>query len=198
MKIGILGGTFDPVHIGHIILAEEVKKTLKLDEVWFVPAGNPYFKNGTEVLGASHRKEMVKRVTGEGGFKLSTIELDRDGESYTFDTLKSLSADSQGKDEFYFILGWDNLADFHKWKKAGEILELCYLAAVPRVGWEVPDMDKLEKQLKGIKEKTILLSKPEIDISSSLVRERVKKGLPFKHLVPESVYEYITENNLYK
>lgn len=199
MKIGILGGTFDPIHTGHIILAEEVKKALRLDEIWFMPAGNPYFKKGAEVLPACHRKEMVERaIEGKEGYRLSSVEMDRIGETYTFDTLRELKEGAAKSDELYFILGWDNLANFYKWKNAGKILNLCRLAAVPRVGQKVPDVEALDKKVKGIKEKAVLLSKPEVDISSSLVRERIKESLPFKHLVPESVYNYIVENNLYK
>ncbi len=186
------------MHLGHLAIAEEVQLKLCLDEVLFVPAGRPWLKEATGVLGAQHRLAMLRlALGGRPSFKIDTIELDRSGPTYTADTLAELRRRLPG-DELFFIIGADNLAQLPRWREPGKIISLCRLAVVPRVGCPPPDIDCLEAAIPGLKQKLILLDKPLIDISASTVRERVRGGLPIDDLVPASVAGYIKEKGLYR
>lgn len=199
MKQGVLGGTFDPVHTGHLVLAEEVKKRLNLDEVLFIPAGQPCFKKGDDVTAAEKRVEMTAAAIAQKPyFRLSRVEVERSGPSYTVDTLAELKKQLAEGDELYFIMGWDNLADLPLWREPERIIKLCSLVAVPRVDCPVPDMDVLETKIPGISKRVVMLNKPEMDISASVIRERVAHGLPISHLVPEAVAAYIEKEGLYR
>ncbi len=199
MNIGILGGTFDPVHKGHLVVANEVTIKLGLDEVLFVPAGNPWLKANTRISPAEDRVQMVKlAIAGKPGFRLSTIEIERAGPTYTADTIRELRQGLGAGDELFFILGWDNLNDLPRWHQPELLISMSRLVAVPRVGAPVPDLDLLEVAIPGISRRVIMLDKPEIDISASAIRERVRQGLPISHLVPEAVERYIRENGLYR
>ncbi len=199
MKIGILGGTFDPIHSGHLVVAEVVRVWLELALVLFVPAGQPWLKANNIISVAAHRLEMVRlAIAGRPYFQLSTLELEREGPTYTVDTLLALKKKGGSKDETFFILGWDNLVDLPRWHQPVKLISLCRLLAVPRVGCPVPDLAELDKELPGLASRVILLDKPEIDISASVVRERVCRGLSIGSLVPQAVAEYISEHGLYK
>lgn len=198
MNIGVLGGTFDPVHIGHLVLAEEVRARLGLAEVLFVPAGRPYLKEDTSISAAEHRLQMVRlAITDKSYFKLSTMEIERAGPSYTVDTIAELKSQLSDGDELFFILGWDNLEDLPQWREPRRLISICRLVAVPRVGYPLPDLNSLEKTVPGLSERVVMLDKPEIDISASVIRERVARGLSIEHLVPEAVEKYIGEQGLY-
>lgn len=198
MDIGILGGTFDPIHNGHIIVAEEVRARLNLAEVVFVPAGQPWLKAGSPILAAEHRVQMVRlAIAGKPYFKLSTMEVERAGPSYTVDTIAELRAQLGTGDELFFILGWDNLAQFPKWKEPSRIIKMCRLVAVPRPGYSLPDLSSVEASLPGLSRRLILLDKPEVDIVATEIRDRVAQGLSIRHLVPEPVDEYIRQHKLY-
>lgn len=198
MNIGVLGGTFDPVHIGHLVLAEEVRARLGLAEVLFVPAGRPYLKEDTSISAAKHRLQMVRlAITDKSYFKLSTMEIERAGPSYTVDTIAELKSQLSDGDELFFILGWDNLEDLPQWREPRRLISICRLVAVPRVGYPLPDLNSLEKTVPGLSERVVMLDKPEIDISASVIRERVARGLSIEHLVPEAVEKYIGEQGLY-
>jgi nicotinate-nucleotide adenylyltransferase len=197
MKVGLFGGTFDPIHNGHIVVAETVLQKVDLEKVIFIPAGKPWLKEGREITSATHRLKMVElAISGKSHFELSRIEIERPGATYTIDTLIDL-INKKNNTELYVIIGLDSLADFPRWKNPSRLLSLCYLVVVPRPGYPLPDIRSMEKELPGLKTHLILLNAPEIDISSSEVRRRVEKGLSFKHLVPESVAKYIQENRLY-
>jgi len=198
-KTGILGGTFDPVHTGHILLAEEVAGRLGLCEVVFIPAGHPWLKENGAITSAEHRLAMLKlAVAGRPLFSISTMELERPGPSYTADTMVELGRRRSAEEELYFILGWDNLKELPRWHQPQKLISLCKLAAVPRVGSQAPDLDELEKSLPGIKGRVAMLDGPHIDISASEIRRRVAAGLSIEGLVPPDVALYIEEHGLYR
>lgn len=198
MNIGVLGGTFDPIHNGHILIAEEVRNRLDLAEVIFVPAGQPWQKEVNPVLSVEHRVPMVRLSVAEKPyFNLSTIEVERAGPSYTVDTLTALTTQLGTGDELFFILGWDNLAQLPQWRQPSRLIQVCRLVAVPRPGYPLPDLDSLETSIPGLSQRLIILKKPEVDISASDIRSRVAQGLPIRHLVPGQVDEYIKQHRLY-
>ena len=198
MKTGILGGTFNPIHNGHLAVAEEVKSRLSLDEILFVPAGQPWRKWGNPVLPAEHRVEMLRlAIADKSYYRLSLIEVEREGPSYTLDTLTELSSGSGAESEIFFIVGWDSLTDLPYWKSPEQIIQLCRLVAVHRPGYSRPALESLEMQVPGISGRVVLLDRPVVDISASEIRERVARGLPISGLVPEAVEQYIRENGLY-
>ena len=198
MNIGVLGGTFDPIHMGHLIIAEETRGRLNLAEILFVPAGQPWLKANNLISPAEHRVQMVHlAIADKPCFKLSTMEIERPGPSYTVDTIAELQGQLGVRDELFFILGWENLAELHQWHEPSRLIKMCRLVAVPRVGYTVPDLKSLEAAIPGLSQSVILLDTPEIDISASEVRNRVAHGLSIRHLVPEPVERYIKEHGLY-
>lgn len=198
VKVGVLGGTFDPVHRGHLAMAEEVVGSLALDEMLMIPAGRPMLKKAAMATPAEHRLAMLRlAVAGSPHLKISTIELERPGSTYTLDTLVELKKQYGDKALIYFILGWDTLAQLPEWYKPREIIEKCYLVAVPRPGFTQPNVRLLEKDLPGIAGKLIFMDKPRIDISASVIREMAAGGKAIDQLVPESVADYIKKHKLY-
>lgn len=198
MNICVLGGTFDPIHRGHLIVAEVVRSRFHPAEVVLMPAGHPWLKSGQNVAPAADRLAMVRLAAAEAGLQVSTIEIERPGPSYTVDTLRTLKSSLSTADALYFVLGWDNLLSIARWHAPEEIIKLAKLIAVPRVGSIVPGADVLERCLPGLAQRVVLLDKPEVDVSATVIRERVGMGLPIDHLVPEEVARYIRENNLYR
>ena len=197
MKIGIFGGTFDPVHLGHLRIAEEVRLSLNLSEVILVPAGQPPFKPDYLITPVEQRLQMLHlAVANKPDLKVSTIEIERSGPSYTVDTIAELKSQYDA-DELYFILGWDSLENLAEWRESSRIITMCHLAAVPRPGWRQPDLKLLEESIPGISQRVVFLEKPVIDISSSVIREMVRCAESINHLVPEAVAEYIKEHKLY-
>ena len=195
----ILGGTFDPIHRGHLLVASVVREKLCPAEVMLMPAGNPWLKSGRIVASAADRLAMVRLAAeGQTGLSVTTLEIDRPGPSYTVDTLRTLRKSLLPGEELFFILGWDNLLELSRWCEPEKIIQLCRLVAVPRIGSRVPDSVTLEKLLPGLSQRVILLEKPEIDISATVIRERVKLGLPVNHLVPDAVADYIKNHQLYR
>jgi GTPase len=196
-KIGILGGTFDPIHLGHIMIAEEVKQALDLAEIIIVPAGQPQTKRLETVTPAYMRLEMLElAVRGKPDFKVSDIEIERKGPSFTVDTLLEMKNRYKGY-EIFFILGWDSLAQIPTWHEPSRIINLCTLVAVPRPGYKRPTLKQLEGVLPGITERVIFMDRPRLDISATGIRERVGQGEPIDHLVPEAVAGYIKKHKLY-
>lgn len=199
MRTGILGGTFDPIHNGHLAIAEEARAYLNLTEVLFLPSGRPWMKSERTISPANHRVEMIKlAIKARPYFKLSTIETDQQGPSYSIDTVAKLKAQSAAATVLYFILGWDSLAMLPRWKEPSKLIEMCFLVAIPRPGYSRPDMKKLEAEIPGVSKKVILLDKPRIDISATEIRDKVAQGLSIGRLVPEAVALYINENGLYR
>lgn len=198
MNIGVLGGTFDPIHMGHLVVAEEVKARLNLAEVLFVPAGLPWLRANSPLSAAEHRVQMVRLALGNKSyFKISTTEVERAGSSYTVDTIAELKGQFGAEDELFFILGWDCLTELPKWREPSRLVAMCRLVAVPRVGSTAPDLRALEASIPGLVERVILLDKPKVDISASGIRDRVAQGLSIEDLVPEPVERYIREQGLY-
>ncbi len=198
MNIGVLGGTFDPVHNGHLIVAEEVKTRLNLAEIIFVPAGQPWLKADRPISPAEHRLQMLRlAIVDKPYFKLSSIEIERTGPSYTVDTIAELRDKFGSEDELFFIFGWDSLAELPQWREPSRLIKMCYLVAVPRPGYPRPKLKTLEVIIRGLSQRVMLMKEPEIDISASAIRERVARGLSIRHLVPEPVNRYIKEHGLY-
>ncbi len=198
MKIGVLGGTFDPVHRGHLLVAEEARARLNLDEVLFVPAGQPWLKGDSLITAAEHRVQMLRlAIAGYPYFKLSTVEVDRSGPSYTVHTITALQAQLGAGNELFFILGWDALAQLPRWREPSRLIKMCHLVAVPRPGYPMPDLNSLEAAIPGLSRRLILLEKPEVDIEATEIRNRVARGLSIRHLVPEPVDDYIKKHKLY-
>jgi len=198
MKIGILGGTFDPIHLGHLMVAEEVRIRLGLSEILFVPAGQPWLKIDHAVTAAVHRVEMVRRaIAGNPNFKLCTLEIERPGLSYTVDTITALR-ERLGAQSFFFILGSDTLAEFHLWKEPDKLVRMCQLVVMPRVGLSLSDLNSLEARVPGVIDRLIKLDVPVVDISSSKIRQYVAQGLSIRYLVSDDVERYISEQKLYR
>ena len=199
MNIGVLGGTFDPIHIGHLIIAEEARLRLGLSQVLFVPAGEPWLKAPRIIAPGEHRLEMIRlAIASNRLFRASTVDLERPGPSYTVDTLTDLKRELGEEADFYFILGLDALAEFSTWKEPERIFEMCRLVAAKRPESRDLDMESLERSIPGISRRVIILDNPQIGISSSEIRQRVAAGLSITDLVPEAVERYIRERGLYK
>ncbi|HEY55636.1 MAG TPA: nicotinate-nucleotide adenylyltransferase [Dehalococcoidia bacterium] len=198
MNIGVLGGTFDPIHLGHLLVAEEARARLDLAEVLFVPAGEPWLKANNAISPAQHRLEMVRlAIAGEAYFKLSAMEIERAGPTYTVDTIAELQARLGAGDELFFILGWDNLNQLPQWREPSRLIKLCRLVAVPRVDFALPELSSLEAAIPGLSQRVIRLDEPRVDVNASEIRRRVARGLSISRLVPEAVERYIIENKLY-
>ncbi len=198
-RIGVLGGTFDPAHNGHLAIAGEARKVLRLDEVLFVPAGQPWMKAGQAITPAEHRLAMLRlAVRGKPHFKVSTIELEREGPTYTVETLEELRSQYRENTEIYFIMGQDALPEFPRWRQPVRIIELATLAIFPRLGYPPPDLDALDTQLPGLKRRVVLLDSPLVDVSATEIRRRVVAGESLRGLVPAPVAAYIGANGLYR
>jgi nicotinate-nucleotide adenylyltransferase len=198
MKIGVLGGTFDPVHLGHIRMAEEARDALNLDQVIMVPAGQPMSKPNQPISPAEHRIEMLRLAVKEiPHLALSTIETERPGPTFTVDTLNAFQHKYGDKAELYFILGWDSLEQLPEWREPARLIKMCWLAAAPRPGCPRPDLKALERDIPGISKKVIFLEKPNIDISATAIREKIARGESIDHLVSGPVEAYIKKHKLY-
>ena len=198
MKIGVLGGTFDPVHLGHLAVAEEVNAALDPSEIILVPAGQPLLKPAHPTASAEHRLQMLRLAVADRPYcRVSAMEIERPGPSYTVDTLAELRGQLGDEDEIFFILGWGSLEQLPEWREPSMIIGMCRLVAVPRPGYPRPDLEALEGRIPGISQRVVLLEKPRIDISAASIRELVARGAPIDHLVPAPVAEYIREHKLY-
>ena len=196
-RVGIMGGTFDPIHYGHLRAADDACAAFELSEVIFVPTGQPPHKSGQVVSSASQRYLMTVLATIDCPyFSVSRIEIDRTGKSYTSDTLKSLRAMPQYEDtEFYFITGLDAVLDIVSWKNPQEVTELCKFVAVSRYGYTHKRMEELPEELRM---KIIPLEIPLLAISSTELRDRVRRNWSIRFLVPPNVDDFIRKNGLYK
>lgn len=193
MRIGIFGGTFDPIHNGHLVIAQTAINEIPLDQVLFIPAGIPPHKTDHEITSPELRLALVQEaIAGNPRFGVSTVELERQGPSYMIDTLKHFQSDAQHRnDRFFLIIGADNLITFQHWYHYDEILKLCTLAVYPRY-----ESDLL-KAAPEVMERAIVFKAPRMEISSSYIRDLVKQGKSIKYLVPEAVERFILRHRLY-
>jgi len=190
-RIGVMGGTFDPIHHGHLVAASEAAAELSLDEVIFVPTGRPAFKQHPGVTPAEHRYLMAVIATASNPrFTVSRVDIDRPGLTYTIDTLRELRAERPGADLF-FISGADAIEQILSWKDAGSLWEMAHLVAVSRPGHTL--------STAGIPEGAVsTLEVPALAISSTDCRARARAGEPVWYLVPDGVVQYITKHQLYR
>jgi nicotinate-nucleotide adenylyltransferase len=198
LRLGILGGTFDPIHHGHLVAAQEVAGSLALARVLLIPVRQPPHKEEEPGASAEHRLAMVRlAAAGNPSFEVSTLEFDRSGPSYTVDTLRILASE-QPDAELYFIVGMDSLADLPRWHDPGGILRLAHLVGVHRPGWCPESLSQLEAVVPEAAGRVQIIEIPELDISSTDIRERIRTGRSIKYLVPDAVANYINEQGLYR
>jgi len=199
MNIGVLGGTFDPIHSGHLVIAEEAGLKLRLDKALFIPAGQQWLKTERDITPAVHRVEMVRRaIADKPYFELSTVDVDRSGPTYSVETMTILHQQSGAEAKLFFIVGWDSLAELPQWKEPDRLVQLCKLVAVTRPGFNRPDLKEMESLVPGITQSVVWLDIPPIDISSTDIREKVAQGQSILGLVPDEVDKYIAEHKLYR
>ena len=190
-RLGVMGGTFDPIHYGHLVTAEEALVQFALDAVVFVPTGRPWMKEEREVSPAEDRYLMTVIATASNPrFHVSRIEVDREGPTYTVETLRALAAEHPDA-ELYFITGADAMLEILEWKESGEVLSLAHFIAATRPGY---DLTRFESQHANVS----LMSIPALAISSTDVRARISEGRPIRYLVPEGVKSYVEKAGLYR
>ena len=190
-RVGIMGGTFDPIHHGHLVAASEVATLYHLDEVIFVPTGEPWQKSARQVSPAEHRYLMTVIATASNPrFLVSRVDIDRIGPTYTSDTITDIAEQRPGAD-LYFITGADALGQILSWKQAADVLKLAYFVGVTRPGYELSDAHLPTDSVA-------LLDVPAMAISSSDCRTRVADGRPVWYLVPDGVVQYINKHHLYR
>ena len=198
-KIGIMGGTFNPIHNGHLILGQTAYEQFGLDEILFMPNKKPYYKKMSKNVTDEQRCDMVKlAIENNDSFTFSDIEVLRDGVTYTVDTLRILT--EQNPDcEYYFIMGADSLFHFDSWKEAGEIVKMAVLLVATRDSMATFDIESQIEYLQSEFEDARIecLFSPSLEISSNQLRKRCKEGKSIRYLVPDSVAFYIQEHNLY-
>jgi len=196
-RLGILGGTFDPPHIAHLVMADQARSQLNLSRVLVVLAGQPPHKLGRPVTPIEHRLAMTQlAIADDPSLALSRVEVDRPGPHYTVDTLAELRA-ARPEDDLYLLIGSDSLRDLMAWRDPARIVAQARLAVMRRPDAE-PDMRALEVALPGISARVEWVDAPWLDISSSDIQRRVRAGLSIRHLVPTTVERYIVEHGLYR
>lgn len=197
-NIGILGGTLNPIHLGHLIIAQTAKDELKLDKIYFMPSGCPPHKDVDLIADKEHRSNMVKLAVEDNSyFEFSDFELKRSGTIYTADTLRMLN-EQYPEDNFYFIMGTDSFFDIEDWKSPEEIFKLCTIAVAGRNNVTDNIENTIEYYKNKYKGNIVFINSPLINISSSYIRNSVKNNISIKYLVSNNVEQYIIENNLYK
>src|SRR5579871_6873413 len=199
LQIGLLGGTFDPIHIGHLRLAEEAREQLGLDRVLFLPAPHPWRKAGRPITPVAHRLAMVRlAVAGNAAFAVSTIELEQRGPTYTALTLAALRAELGDGVTLHFILGADALRDLPNWWEPGRIVALARLAVAARGRAPLRGLAELDRRVPGLIAACERVAMPALAISSTDLRRRAAEGRSLRYLVPEAVVAYIAEHQLYR
>ena len=198
-RIGVLGGTFDPIHLGHLVVGEEARDRLDLDRLVFMPAGSPRLKEHEPLASAMQRLEMVRLAVGEGDdSEISTQEVVREGSTYTVDTIAELRQQYAESDQIYFRVGMDALEQFDRWKEPDRLLRMCNLVVVNRVGHQRVDVNDFVGRFPEAGPGLTLLTVPRLEISSTDIRNRVRDGRSIKYLTPEPVVDYIAREGLYR
>jgi nicotinate-nucleotide adenylyltransferase len=199
MKVGILGGTFDPIHLGHLLMAESAREILELRQVLFVPAGDPPHKQELPITPACHRQAMVELALAHNPyFELCRVDLDRSGPNYSTETVQLIQKRYDLPPELcYFIIGSDSLQDLPTWHRPAELIKICRLAVARRPG-SVPDLTSLEATLPGLSDQLTWVEMPLVGISASDIRARVRAGQSIRYQVPDGVGEYIQKHQLYR
>ena len=200
VKIGLMGGTFDPIHVGHLVTAEEARQQFDLTNVIFVPTGMPPHKNSAMISLPEHRYLMTTlAVMSNPHFFVSRIEIDQKKPTFTIDTVKHYSSWKNPAPEIYFITGADAILEIFTWKDYEELLNLCTFIAVSRPGYSLERFhESLDKTSSKMRQKVHLLEIPALAVSSTFIRERVTLGKTIKYLTPEPVEQYIKKHELYK
>jgi nicotinate-nucleotide adenylyltransferase len=201
-SIGIMGGTFDPIHVGHLAIAEEAREALGLAVILFVPAARPPHRPDGAIASAEDRAAMVElAIAGNAAFAVSRIELDRPGPSYTTDTVAALAAAERAagrEPDLTFILSAETLHDLPTWHDPQGLLDTCRIAVVPREGYPAPDRAWLTAQFPGREDRIDLLEGPRLGLSSTAIRERLALGRSIRYLVSPAVAQYIDDHQLYR
>lgn len=200
-RIGIIGGTFDPVHYAHLAIAEEVYHALKLARILFVPAGQPPHKPEQRITSVEHRVAMLEQaIATNPHFALSLVDVQRTGPSYTVETLRFLRHEWGSRTEFYFVIGGDSLKDLPDWYDPAGILAQATIVALMRPGYTdvTTERELLIARLPGLQQRLIMLEGPLMELSSTELRQRVAKGRPIKYQTPEVVEQYIFRHHLYQ
>lgn len=200
-RVGIMGGTFDPIHQGHLVTAEAARSKFKLDKVVFVPSGRPPHKRGQTIVGGESRYLMTVIATSTNPyFEVSRTEIDRQGESYAIDTVRYFKSIMNYDSELFFITGADAILEIVTWKDVEELLESCKFIAATRPGFDLNKLrERLSSKLSEVHLRKIVdINVPAMAISSTDIRARVKKGYPIKYLLPEAVENFIEKNELYQ
>ncbi|MCB0154915.1 MAG: nicotinate-nucleotide adenylyltransferase [Anaerolineae bacterium] len=198
MRLGILGGTFDPIQLAHLLGAEVVRESLNLQQVLFVPAGDPPHKQANPKSAATHRRAMVElAIATNPHFTLCPVDLERPGPHYSTDTVRLIRAKYKlAADDCFFIIGGDSLVDLPTWHQPETLLKLCRLAVVHRPGYR-PHLADLEQTLPGLTTRLDWVEMPQMEISSSSIRARVRAGHSIRYQVPDNVRVYIEREKLY-
>jgi len=198
MRLGILGGTFDPVHFGHLLLAEQCREQCALDEVRFLPSGSPPHKQEWTISPGKHRMEMLELATaGHAAFVVDGMELEREGTTYTVDTLQQLH-DADTTRELFFLIGADSLADLPTWREPSRITQLATIVAVNRGDRPLPDLGLLKDKLgEDVVSKIEIVTMPGIDLAASDIRSRVGDAKSIRFMTPRAVEIYIAQHKLY-
>jgi nicotinate-nucleotide adenylyltransferase len=200
-SLGVFGGTFDPIHVAHLALAEDAAESLGLERVLFVPAGRPPHKPGVPVTSGAHRLAMVQlAIEGNERFEASRIELDRDGPSYTVDTLAALAADRarNGVADLTLVLSADAFLGLPDWHEPRRVLELARLAVAPRDGYPEAGPEFMAVHFPDMAHRVVFLDGPRIRLSASALRDRAAAGRSLRYLVPDAVAAYIGDHDLYR
>lgn len=200
-RIGILGGSFDPIHFGHLIIAQDALERLELSEVVFIPAAIPPHKRHLQQVASEHRINMVRlAIEADIRFSVSDIEIQRGGTSYTIDTVMELKQ-QYGEADLFLVVGSDTLVEFHTWKNFDRLIQLCDIATLVRPGdGSLDEIAAQVRQLPAVKARLLanLIEAHRIDISSTEIRMRIAEGLRIHYLVPPEVEMYISEHGLYR
>lgn len=198
-KIGIYGGTFDPIHMGHLMVAEAARQDCSLEEILFIPSASPPHKKDKYIVNPAYRLEMVQLALEDNPFfKISYVEMERQGINYTVDTLRTLRQDYPRGWELWMIVGGDSFLQIETWKDVPEIMRMCHLAVYRRSSYSQDEYDlRADNLQEKYNTKIVFLDAPRVDISSTDIRNRIKEGKSIRYMVPSRVENYIKNNRIY-